>query len=142
MSNNRLADPEWVAFMTKLEAAQEEFARGRPGAFKALWSHADDVTLCGAFGRVERGWQNVAARLDRASSKYSDGTRNREEISGTVGSEFAYIVQAEIIRFRVPGRTEESRQELRATMVFRREADGWRILHRHADSQTSSQPLS
>jgi hypothetical protein len=69
--------------MARLETAEEEFARGHPNAFKALWSHADDVTLCGAFGRVERGWENVAARLDWASSKYSDGTRSRKEIRTT-----------------------------------------------------------
>jgi ketosteroid isomerase-like protein len=91
---------------------------------------------------VASGWENVAARLDWASSKYSDGSRSREQISQAVGSDFAYIVQKEVIRFRVPGRTEESRQELRATMVFRREPDGWRILHRHADSQISTQPPS
>jgi hypothetical protein len=142
MSNDRPGDSEWMAFIAKLEAAEEEFAQGRPAAFKELWSHANNVTLCGGFGGVASGWENVAARLDWASSKYSDGSRSREEISGTVGSDFAYIVQKEVICFRVPGRTEESHQELRGTMVFRHEADGWRILHRHADSPMSSQPPS
>jgi ketosteroid isomerase-like protein len=141
MSNERPADSEWIAFMTKLEAAEVEFAQGRPAAFKALWSHADDVTLCGGFGgRVERGWENVAARLDWAGSKYADGTRSAETISGTVGAGFAYSVQRELIRFRVAGRTDKLTQQFRVTMVFRREADGWRIIHRHADSQTSSKP--
>jgi ketosteroid isomerase-like protein len=56
-----------------------------------------------------------------------------------VGADFAYIVQTEQIRFRVPGRTEQSNLELRVTMVFRREPDGWRIVHRQADSQRSTQ---
>jgi ketosteroid isomerase-like protein len=88
--------------------------------------------------RVERGWENVAARLDWASSKYSDGIRSRTEISGAVTSDFAYIVQTEVIR-SLAGRTEQSKQELRVTMMFRREPDGWRIVHRHADSLISSQ---
>jgi ketosteroid isomerase-like protein len=140
MQNDRLADPDWTAFIAKLEAAEHEFAQGRPAAFKTLWSHGDDVTLCGGFGGVERGWDNVAARLDWASSKYSDGTRSREEVSATIGADFAYIVQTELIHSRLAGRTEQSSQELRVTMVFRREADGWRIAHRHADLQISSQP--
>jgi len=139
MSTNRMADSEWMAFMAQLEAAEEEFARGRPAGFKALWSHAEDVTLCGAFGRVERGWENVAARLDWASSKYADGTRSRKEISGAVGADFAYIVQTELIRSRLAGQTDYSTLELRVTMVFRRE-DGWRIVHRHADGLINSQP--
>ena len=133
------ADSEWTAFMARLEAAEEEFAQGRPAAFQALWSHADDVTLCGAFGRMERGWENVAARLDWASSQYSDGIRSRTEISGAVTGDFAYIVQTEVILSRLAGRTGQSKQELRVTMVFRREPDGWRIVHRHADSLISSQ---
>jgi ketosteroid isomerase-like protein len=135
----RLADSEWATFMAKLEAAEHEFAQGRPAAFKALWSHSDDASICGAFGGVESGWKNVAARLDWASSQFSEGTRSREEIRSVVGADFAYIVQTEQIRFRVPGRTEESTLELRVTMVFRREADGWRIVHRQADSQKSAQ---
>ena len=112
------ADSEWTAFMARLEAAEEDFAQGRPAAFQALRSDADDVTLCGAFGRVERGWENVAARLDWASSKYSDGTRSSKEISGVVTTDFAYIVQTEAIRSRLAGRTEQSSQELRVTMAF------------------------
>ena len=62
------------------------------------------------------------------------------KLDRAVGADFAYIVQTEHIRFRVPGRTEDSTLDLRVTMVFRREADGWRIVHRQADSQKSSQP--
>jgi hypothetical protein len=70
---------------------------------------------------VERGWENVATRLDWASSKYSDGIRSRNEVSGMVGADFAYIVQTELIRSRLAGRAEQSNLELRVTMVFRRE---------------------
>jgi ketosteroid isomerase-like protein len=134
-----IADSEWAAFMAKLEAAEHEFAQGRPAAFKDLWSHSDDVSICGAFGGIESGWNNVAARLDWASSQFSEGTRSREEIKSAVGTDFAYLVQTEHIRFRVPGRTEQATLELRVTMVFRHEADGWRIVHRQADSQKNAQ---
>jgi hypothetical protein len=140
MQNDGLADPEWTAFIAKLEAAEHEFAQGRPATFKALWSHGDEVSLCGGFGGVESGWDKVGARLDWASSQISAGTRCREEIRSTVGADFAYVVQTERIRFCVPGRAEQSTLDLRVTMVFRREEDGWRIVHRHADSLMSTQP--
>ena len=132
-------DSEWIAFIANLESAEDEFAQGRPAAFKALWAHGDEVSICGAFGGVEAGWDNVAARLDWASSQFSEGIRSRQEIRSTVGADFAYLVQTEQIRFRVPGRTELSMLELRVTMVFRRGPDGWRIVHRQADSQKSTQ---
>ncbi len=134
-----LADSEWLAFIAKLEAAEQEFIQGRPAAFQALWSHADDVTLCGGFGGVERGWQNVTARLTWVSAKYSDGTRTSEEISRMVGADFAYLVQREVINSHVGSQNEPSTQKLRATMVFRRESDGWRIVHRHADLHIGTQ---
>lgn len=134
-----IADSEWAAFIAKLEAAEHEFAQGRPAAFKALWSHSDDVTICGAFGGIESGWNNVAARLDWASSQFSEGRRTREEVRSALGTDFAYLVQTEHIQFRVPGRAEQSTLELRVTMVFRRQEDGWRIVHRQADSQKNTQ---
>ena len=134
-------DSEWAAFIKTLEAAEEKFACGQPEHFKALWSHTDDVTLIGGLGGIiERGWEKVAARLDWASSNYVDGTRSRQEVSGFVESGFAYLVQKEVIEACIGGRTERSTQELRVTMMFRRENDGWRIIHRHADSQTNAWP--
>ena len=61
----QLADSEWATFMAKLEAAEHEFVQGYPAAFKALWSHSDDVSICGAFGGVELRWQQggIQARL-------------------------------------------------------------------------------
>jgi hypothetical protein len=79
-----LAYSEWTGLLSKLEAAEEELVKGRPAAFQALWSQNDDVTLCGGFGGVARGWQNVTARLNWVSAKYSDGTRTREEIASMV----------------------------------------------------------
>ena len=135
-----LANADWMTFVAKLEAAEEEFVQGLPAAFQALWSRADDVTLCGGFGGVERGWQKVVARLNWVSTKYSNGTRTREEISRMVGADFAYLVQTEVIHSHVASQTEMSTQTLRATMVFRREPDGWRIVHRHADLHVRTQP--
>ena len=138
--SSEIEDADWSAFIAKLEAAEEGFVQGRPAAFQALWSRADDVTLCGGFGGVERGWKNVTDRLSWVSQKYSDGTRTREEISRMVGGDFAYLVQREVIHSRLGSQVELSTLELRATMVFRREVDGWRIVHRHADLQMATKP--
>ena len=128
--------PELKAFVARIDAAQEAFAHGRPAEFKSLWSHTDDVTLSGGLGGVvERGWDKVAGRLDWASSNYAEGDRSNQMIGGFVGGDMAYLVRKEIIEAKIVGGGERSRQELRVTMVFRRGADGWRIVHRHADSQ-------
>jgi len=128
---------EFDAFLASIDAAQDAFADGRPGDFKALWSHTGDVTLSGGHGGViERGWDKVAARLDWASSTYQKGDRSNEIVSIIVADDLACVVRKEVIVATIGGEAARSRQELRVTMVFRRGSGGWRIVHRHADAQT------
>ena len=134
-------DAAFDEVLAQVEAAQVELVRGRPDAFKALWSNRDDVTLTGGLGgAIEKGWSNVSRRLDWVSSQYADGSREHDEVVRVVGQDVAYVVQKETIRFRVPGQTARVTQELRAVMVFRLESGAWRISHRQADSQTTKQP--
>jgi len=132
----RQDEAEFQAMLGKLDAAQQEFHNGRPAALKALWSHADDVTLAGGSGgMIEKGWAHVSPRLDWASSQYTKGVQTNERITVKVSGDFAYVVQLEHIRFHVPGQERESKRDYRITMVFRREPEGWRIVHRQADTQ-------
>lgn len=133
-----IPDSAWSDFVTRLERAEEEFVRGRPAEFQALWAKTEDVTLLGAFGGVERGWQNVVNRLSWVTQEYSEGARSRKEISRLVKADFAYLVQVESIQSILGSRRTPTRQEFRVTMMFRREPEGWRIVHRHADCQAET----
>lgn len=53
--------------------AANAFANADPEPVKSLFSHGDDVTLANPFGPAVRGWENVSAALDYASSRFSDG---------------------------------------------------------------------
>jgi hypothetical protein len=48
-------DSDWDRFISRCHQALGDMVEGRPEAFKALWSHADDVVIMGAFGGYERG---------------------------------------------------------------------------------------
>jgi ketosteroid isomerase-like protein len=129
------ARAEFDAFSDKVSQAQAELFRGRSEPLKALFSRASDVTLFGVLGgRGEHGWDQIGPRLDWASTQYSEGSLKIERIASYVDGNLGHVVQLEKVRFKVPGHSEESPLEIRATWVFRREKDGWRILHRHADS--------
>jgi hypothetical protein len=60
-----------------------------------------------------------------------------ERISGYATAELAYIIEIERTRAKVGGAGELATVALRGTTIFRREDDGWRIVHRHADPITT-----
>ena len=126
---------EFQAMLTQVDAAQRELQNGKPEAFKALWSHADDITLSGGFGgTVEKGWEQISRRLDWVGAQFSNGTNTIERVAANESGDLRYVVQLEHISFNVPGQTEKSKRDYRVTMIFRREPAGWRIIHRQADS--------
>lgn len=134
-------DAGFTAFLGEVEAAQVHLVNGRPEPFKALWAHDDDVTLSGGLGgAIAKGWVQVGERLDWVATQYVSGVRTHQEVSRYVGQDLAYVVLRETIRFKSPANGLLVVQELRVTQVCRREDGRWRIVHRHADSQTTRQP--
>jgi hypothetical protein len=124
------------AMLAALDAAQLELQSGRPDAFKALWSRRDDITLSGGFGgTIEKGWDAIGPRLDWVATQFSKGSNTIERLVAQESGDLGYVVQLEHLRYTVPGEAKEASRDYRVTMVFRREAGGWRIVHRHADSQ-------
>ena len=77
--------------------------------------------------------------MDRLTTQYSEGSLTIERIASYVDGNLGYVVQRENVRFKVPGRSEESILEIRATWIFRRERNGWHVIHRQADSQMKRQ---
>jgi ketosteroid isomerase-like protein len=132
---------EFKEMLARVDAAQLELQNGKPAAFKALWSRADDITLSGGFGgTIEKGWEQISRRLDWVGTQFSKGSNAIERLVENQSGDLGYVVQLEHIRFQVPGQAQESARDYRVTMVFRRESGVWRIVHRQADSQLTKQP--
>ena len=124
-------DSDWTRFVTRCQQALCELVEGRPEPFKALWSHADDVAIMGAFGGYERGWQQVSVRLDWAATGIKATERIAENVVTVVGDDLAYTVDLEHMT-RYAGDHPQPRT-LRCTQVYRREDGEWKVVLRHAD---------
>ena len=122
--------------------AQGEFLRGNPEPVKDLFSHREDVTLANPYGPPVRGWEKVAEAVEHAASLRSDGTFVEWQIVAKyVSPELAYVVQIERAEAKIGAREDITPLAVRATMIFRPEEDGeWKIVHRHADPITTTQP--
>jgi hypothetical protein len=78
-------ESDWDRFIARCQDALGDQVEGRPEPFKALWSHADDVVIMGAFGGHERGWEQVSARLDWAAAGIKATNRVAENVVTVVG---------------------------------------------------------
>jgi ketosteroid isomerase-like protein len=123
------------------QLALGEFVKGNPEPVKKLYSHRDDVTLANPLGPPARGWEQVAATVERAASNFRDGEMvDFETIAKYVTPELAYAVWLERANVKMGGMEDFAPSTLRVTMVFRAEDDTWKVVHRHADPITTAQP--
>jgi ketosteroid isomerase-like protein len=124
-----------------------EFIRGNVEPAKAMFSHQDDVTLAGPQptahrgGRpIARGWREVSETLEQANAFFREGEVIAfENLAKYASSDIACTVELERFNARVGERRDKAPVALRVTSVFRRERDGWKVVHRHADPVTPAQ---
>jgi ketosteroid isomerase-like protein len=120
---------------------QREFLRGNPEPVKDLFSRREDVTLANPYGPPVRGFDEVAKTIEHSASLRRDGTfLGWQIVAKYVSAELAYVVQIEWAEAKIGAREDISPIAVRATMIFRSEDGEWRIVHRHADPITTSQP--
>ncbi len=134
-----MADASWNQFWAATTDANLAMVQGDPSKLKQVYSHREDITVLGGFGGFESGWKEVGARLDWAASQFRNGTFEQKEVSVVVGSDMAFTVTIERNEVNIAGKTEPSVLELRVTQIFRRDPDGWHMVHRHADPLVNKQ---
>jgi ketosteroid isomerase-like protein len=118
-----------------------QFMKGDYEPARRLFSEREDITLGNPFGPFARGAAKVVEAMQKAASHYRDGlAAGFETISKFITPDFAYIVEIERLESKVGGRDNASPVHLRATSIFRREEDGWKLIHRHADPITTERP--
>ena len=126
--------------IAEAHSALDQILKGNPNGYKSLYSKREDITLGNPFGGFGRGWEEVVEQLERAASYFRDGEATQwQTISRSVGNELAYTVEIERGRARVGGHQEVSDIAVRVTCIYRREDEGWKLLHRHADPRVSRQ---
>ncbi len=129
----------WQEFWAAVKHANTAMVQGDAEPLKRIYSHREDITVLGGFGGFENGWQEVGPRLDWAAAQFRNGTFEQKEVSVVVGSDLACTVTIERNQVNIAGKAEPTVLELRVTQVFRREPDGWHMVHRHADPLVKKQ---
>lgn len=119
----------------------EAFIQGDPEPQKPLWSRGDDVTLANPFGPPAKGVENVFTAMDSAAAAIREGQGLAFEVISSYESvDLAYEVGIQRGRMKLGDSPEMVATALRVTTIFRREDDGWKLVHRHADPITEQRP--
>jgi ketosteroid isomerase-like protein len=113
-------------------AALNRTLNGDPGAMEEIWSHGSDVSAMHPFGSRSLGWEEVKAGWEQAAQAFSDGQVALDEmVVVPISEDAAYTLGTEHGQGRVGDETV--RIDWRVTNIYRREADGWKIVHHHTD---------
>lgn len=133
-----ISEATFADMLSGEQAAEAAIYLGDPEPFKALWSHANDVSLFGAFGPCKKGWHQVEKTVEWVASRYREGVVSAEHQVVYEGADLAYTVGYEIGDVILDG-AAETHQRLRVTQIYRREDGNWRLVHRHGDFAPADQ---
>ncbi len=106
---------------------------GDAGPIIEAWSHSPDVTAMNPYGGREVGWEQLRPVFEQVAQlcRGSQVTLGRRNSLIQVGGDLAYETAIEFGQGTIAGKPTSI--EHRVTNIYRREAGGWKIVHRHTD---------
>ncbi len=133
MSRRNLTDEELPEIVGRAADDASALIRGDVREYFALLPHADDYILMMPFGgEPRRGVDLSDETLDALSAYFEGGESEFDVIQSYTSPELVVLVVMERQHGKVGGLPEQD-LSLRVTLVFRRDDDEWRLVHRHAD---------
>ena len=115
----------------KFYAALNSMATGDASKLSDIWSHSETVTTMHPIGGEQTGWNAVRESFEQVSGLATEGHVELADQVIHTGDELAYETGTERGRIKVAG--EQVTIDQRVTNVYRREPDGWKIVHHHTD---------
>ena len=116
-------------FYAALNRVLEE---GDAGPMEEIWSHGSDVSAMHPFGGRMLGWEEVRSSWEQAAQAFSGGQVTLDDmVVVPLTEDAAYTLGTEHGQGSLGDETISI--DWRATNAYRREADGWKMVHHHTD---------
>jgi len=126
------AENEIRQVSARFYAALNRMANGESGSMGAVWSHSSAATALHPIGGRELGWEQIAASFDGVAAIATAGEIRLKDQMIQVGGDMAYEIGTETGTVTLGGL--KASLEHRVTNIYRREADGWKMVHHHTDT--------
>lgn len=129
-----LAETSFREFLVDRIAASDAFVDGEIGPLDTISTRTSPASIFPPNGLTVTGADEVNAFNARGAAAFGPGGENAfEVIHSSADGDLAYLVGVQHSRVRIQGQPDPVPMHLRLTEVFRRETDGWKLIHRHAD---------
>jgi ketosteroid isomerase-like protein len=129
-------DEPRAELIDRWSAAARAYMNGDLRTYAALANHAPDYLLMPPYGGdPRRGFDGSADAIAWTARTFRGGQVDVEVFDVYASGDLAVLVAVERQHGTV-GEQPSQDWSLRITLVFRREGDDWRLVHRHADPLT------
>jgi ketosteroid isomerase-like protein len=130
-----------AGLVATMDEAAAAYIDGDIEHYLSMFDHADDYTLMPPYGGpTVRGFERTDEGLAATKAFFASG-EGRFDCQQTYSSgDLAVLVGVERQHGLVGGLPDQD-WSLRVTLVFRRRADRWELVHRHADALVDEIPF-
>jgi ketosteroid isomerase-like protein len=141
VTEDRTAPPDegLARAVRQVDDAVMDIRDGDPQPYIDCWADDPEVTLFGAWGPIELGYQALTSTFRWVGSRFtghSDGGVENTVIHAS--GDLAYTVGFEHGPVSVDGLPERE-MVIRVTHIYRRFDGEWKLVHRHADFPPADQ---
>ncbi len=114
-------------------AANDALMRGDIARYRSLVAMTDDFTLMSPFGGTPSHMRGLTAdRIEAMGRFFRNGSLRQDVVHAYGSADMVVLAVIERAHVEVGGLPPQD-WALRVTLVYRRDGDGWRLAHRHAD---------
>lgn len=132
MTGATITDEELAALIARTEDAADAYVRGDVDAYLARIHHAPGYTLMNPLGGAPVAYENRAESVRASAGSFTGGEARLEVAHAHRWGDTVVLAMIERQHAQVGGLPDHD-CSLRVTLVFRREGESWRLVHRHAD---------